>query len=274
MASNSALRVLLLSASLWLGIGVCASGAGISVEGKLAEERVAARGETYRGAIAVRNTGEEPVIVKVYQTDYTFGADGSTSYGSPGGLPRSNAAWVRLAQDQYTIPPKGVAKVGYEVKVPADAALRGSYWSVVMVEPLSAREGGLPSTKQGEVAVGLAQVVRYAVQMVTEVGDGAARELVLDAPALKRQDGRQELRIDVANRGEQLLKPALVLELTGAEGGAPRKFTTAPQRVYPGTSVRYQVDLGTLPAGRYRALAAADAGGDDLYGGEFEVSLQ
>jgi hypothetical protein len=274
MASNRAAPALLLTLALWLGAYAPAWGGGISVEGSLAEERAAARGEVYRGVIAIRNTGDEPAIVTVYQADYSFAADGSNSYGTPGRLPRSNASWVRLAQDQYTIAPKSVANVQYEVKVPAQESLRGTYWSLVMVEPLSAREGGVPAAKKGEVAVGLAQVVRYAVQMVTEVGDGAARELEISAPELVRDGARRVLRIDVANRGEQLLKPALVLELNAVDGGPSRKFTADKRRVYPGTSVRYQIDLGTLPPGRYRALAAADAGGDDLYGGEFELALQ
>ena len=113
--------------------------AGVSVVGSLSQERSVQAGETYRGVIAIRNSGSEPAEVKVYQTDYAFSADGRNEYGAPGRLPRSNAKWLHLGQEQLTIAPGTVANALYEVQVPSDPALKGTYWSMVVVEPVSAR---------------------------------------------------------------------------------------------------------------------------------------
>ena len=70
----------------------------------MTQERQAKPGETYRGTIVLRNTGAAPAEAKVYQTDYSFAADGSNLYGAPGRLPRSNANWISLSRELVTIP--------------------------------------------------------------------------------------------------------------------------------------------------------------------------
>jgi hypothetical protein len=44
--------------------------AGIIIVGGLTQEREAALGEYYEGVIYIRNPLEEPLEVKLYQTDY------------------------------------------------------------------------------------------------------------------------------------------------------------------------------------------------------------
>ena len=71
----------------------CVSVAGVSVTSGLTYEKEAQVGETCRGVIQLRNTGEDPQEVKIYQTDYLFFCDGRNIYGEPGKDSRSNADW-------------------------------------------------------------------------------------------------------------------------------------------------------------------------------------
>ena len=114
--------------------------AGIAPDGEATQVRNAQPGDSYRGSIVVRNTGAAVAQVKLYQTDYTFFADGKNSFDMPGTLARSNAGWVRLNREQITVAPDSVATVDYEVQVPGEAALAGTYWSVVMVQELPPAE--------------------------------------------------------------------------------------------------------------------------------------
>ena len=176
--------------------------AGISIDGSLTQDKVAQPGETYSGVIGIRNTGSEPVEAKVFQTDYAFSADGRNDYGPPGRLPRSNASWLRLGQEQIIVLGTSTAKVRYEMKVPGDAKLKGSYWSLVMVQPVSAKEesrGGPPN----KLTAQLSQVIRYAIQMVTDIGKTGQPQLAFGNPQVVKKGGERVFVIDAENPGER-----------------------------------------------------------------------
>src|SRR5262249_48204219 len=138
--------------------------AGVTPDGDATQVRSALPGESYRGTLAIRNPGAEVAQVKLYQTDYAFSADGSNDFAAPGTLARANAAWLRLSQEQVTVAPRGVVNVDYEVRVPGEK-LAGTYWSVVMVQELPPAE----SAGQPRTGVKLSQVLRHAIQVVTEI---------------------------------------------------------------------------------------------------------
>lgn len=248
--------------------------AGIHIEGSLYQQKTTEPGAVYSGTIAIRNSGKTPVQAKLYRTDYSFAADGSNQFGAPGKLPRSNGGWLRLSQEQLTIPAGEVASVQYEVSVPADTTLKGSYWSMIMIEPLSAEESrDEAAIKKGQSRTALTTVTRYGVQVASDIGETGTRELHFSNPRLVQGKDGKHLFADVANTGERSLNPQLSLELRSAQGAAVTKITGGKQRVYPGTSARFQFDLGSVPAGAYRALLTADAGGDDVFGSQFELTV-
>lgn len=246
--------------------------AGIAVVGGLSKEKTAACGTTYQGTIRIRNLGTTPQTVRVYQTDYRFFADGRNVYGEPGKDPRSNAGWVTLSPSLLTIPPKEEAAVAYEVAVPHDNALRGSYWSMVMVEGMGDGSPQAALTTKGETRIAVRQVIRYGVQLVTDIGATGTRSLEIDA-RLVRADGKRLLQVDVQNTGERWLRPTLWAQLFDARGQFVGKFNGARARVYPGTSVRKSIDLSAVPAGTYKALVVADAGEQSVYGATYTLKL-
>jgi hypothetical protein len=266
----------LVVAAAFLGaISNQVASAGIHIEGSLYQEKNTVPGAVYRGTIAISNSGATPVQTKLYRTDYIFAADGSNRYGEPGKLPRSNGGWLRLSQEQVTIPAQGVASIQYEVSVPADDTLKGSYWSMIMIEPLAAAESpDEASLKKGQARTALTTVTRYGVQIASDIGDTGKRELRFSNPRLvEGKDGKKILSVDVSNVGERSLNPQISLDLNGAEGGAVKKVTGRRQRLYPTSSARFQLDVSAIPAGTYRALVTADAGGDDVFGSQFELTV-
>ena len=244
--------------------------AGINVEGTLSEEKVAQAGETYRGTLVIYNPGPEPVEVKLYQKDYSFDADGRNDYAEPGSLVRSNARWIRLGQPQFRIAPGQRVHAPYEVRIPDDARLKGTYWSMVMVEPLQ-REESVSVPKRA--AVQLTQVVRFAVQVVTLIGQGGEPELAFARPTTAVKDGRRFFSVDVSNNGERWIRSRFWLELYTYQGRPQAKIDGERHRIYPGTSVRARFDVSGVPPGQYRALIVADGEKEDLYGTELKLEI-
>lgn len=253
------------------------SEAGVSVIGGLTHERIVGNpeiGETYRGTILIRNTGEEPQEVKVYQTDYLFFFDGRNIYGEPGETPRSNADWITFSPKRLVIPPKETSQVNYTVKVPDDETLVGTYWSMIMVEGISKDSPEVIKPEEGKVKLGIRTVLRYGIQMVTHIGDTGARKLKFSNTKLLKDEEMRILQLDIENIGERWLRPFLWAELYDEKGSYIGRFEGGRLRTYPETSVRFKIDLSQVPKGEYKALVVADCGRDDVFGATYTLRFE
>lgn len=253
-------------------LGIVSSGyAIIAVMGDLSHERTSAPGETYSGTIVVRNMGDSPEEVKIYQTDYRFNCEGKSFYDEPGNHPRSNAGWITFSPKRVMIPPKEEMSIQFMVEVPASDSLFGTYWSVLMVEPIprSSPESSLP-----ERTLGIQTVVRYAIQIVTHIGDTGTKKVRFMGTQLFRDGEKRIFQVDIENVGDRMLRPSMMLQVFDMEGKEYGPFESEPQRIYPGTSVRHRFDVTSLPKGKYKALVVADCGEEDLFGIHYTLEIK
>ena len=250
------------------------SEAGVSVIGGLSHEREVKVAETYQGVILIRNTAEEPQEVKVYQTDYLFFFDGRNLYGEPGKIARSNADWITFSPHRLIVPAKGTSAVNYTVKVPDDETLLGTYWSMCMVEGISKSSPEAINPEKDKVKIGVRQIMRYGIQMITHIGDTGIRKLSFLKTKLFKEEEKRILQVDLENIGERWLIPFLWTELYDEEGRYMGKFEGGRLLIYPGTSVRFRIDLSEVSEGTYKALVVADSGGDDVFGISYTLKFQ
>lgn len=247
--------------------------AQISV-GNLTHEKAAKVGETYQGVISIKNSAKKPKEVKVYQTDYLFFFDGRNVYGEPGKASRSNADWITFRPKRLTIPPEETSLVHYTVKVPEDETLVGTYWSMLMVECISENSPEAGKSEEEEVTLSIKEVIRYGIQMVTHIGNTGTGELKFLKTELLKGAERRILQIDIENIGKRWVAPFLWVELYNEEGSYIDKFESKRKHIYPGTSVRYSLDLSRVAKGEYKALVVADGGGNDVFGTEYTLRLE
>lgn len=245
--------------------------ANIDVDGDMIVVKSAAPGETYEGDIVIRNNGDEPEEIKVYQTDYSFQCNGSNSYGEPGKLPRSNAVWISFTPKRSVIPPGQKVKVHYVVTVPAADSLQGSYWSMLMIEGINPVN---PDDLRKQKSISIKTVMRYGIQLVTDIGSSGKRQLQFLEHRVVKDKGKTVLQIDLENTGETWLRPQVWAEIYDEQGKSLGNFSGGQMRTYPNTSLRFTIDLSTLAGGKYRALIVADCSGDDLFGMEKMISIE
>jgi hypothetical protein len=215
-----------------------------------------------------------PAQVRIFQTDYSFFADGRTEYGTPGSTPRSNARWLDVSPLRVTIPAHETVSIYYEAKVPNDPKLVGTYWSVIMIEPLAEPASISPGAKDNEITLGLQTVIRYAVQIITNIGETGDSAIRLAANHIVPVDGKTILQADVENVGDRWLCPAVYAEFYGADGHSVGRLESGKQRVFPNCSVRHRFDLSAIPPGSYTALFVFDNGDDRVFGATYEVRLK
>jgi len=252
--------------------------AQIAVIGELSQERDVSPGMTYDGTIVVRNDLDEPQEAKIYQTDYLFRFDGTNEYGEPGTAPRSNAPWITFNPSYLVVPPRSTATVNYNVVVPQTwkgSALRGTYWSMLMVEgiPKGSPESAVrrPGTR---AQMGIQQTIRYGIQIVSHIENtGSADIAFIGSQLIARDDGSRVLQVDIENKGDRAIRPDVFVELFDEGGAAHGKFSGVRSRIYPGTSIRQSILLTNVPKGTYRALVVVDSGGDDVVAAQYTLKF-
>jgi len=248
--------------------------ADILIVGNLAHEKTVAQGETYNGAIMLSNNGDTPRAVRAYQTDYSCTADGRHFYEKPSSQARSNAAWITVSPQRLTIAPHENATINYTVKVPQDQELKGTYWSLVMVEPIPETSPEVAPPEKEKVKIGIQTVVRYAVQIITQFKETGEKKISFMDRKLVVKDNRVLFQLDVANTGEHSMTPLVWAELYNKEGTYMGRFESMRQRIYPGCSTRNEIDLTNVPRGEYKALVVADNGDENVFGAEYSIELK
>ncbi len=241
--------------------------------GSLVREHTQQAGERAEGVILVRNNDDVPRDIVVHQVDYLFQADGSNEFAEAGSTPRSNADWIRFSPNQTLVPARSTAQVYYSVQVPAQAELQGSYWSLLMVEarPLPATEP-TPSIRRG---VQLNTVVRYGVQIITDIGGGQGTALTFASSALQPIDGKPTLVLDIENSGDLQLRPTVWIDIFDQDGArVDRVESPTTSRLLPGCSARYLLDVSHLAPGLYNGLVIADGGDDRVFGTDYSLDLR
>lgn len=251
--------------------------AQVSVIGELSQDKDAKPGDSYTGVIIVRNDTNEPQEAKVYQTDYSFQSDGTNNYGEPGSQLRSNARWVAFSPSYLKLPPLATVAVNYTVSVPKDSRGKkfvGTYWSMLMVEGIQkgSAESSLPQ-KDKKAQMGIMQTIRYGIQIATTIANTGTKKIEFMGVAIDTTGGKRSLRIDIKNTGDIGMRPDVSLELFNLQGTSVGKFPGVKYRIYPGTSVRQLIDVSGVPQGSYKALVVVDAGGDDVYGGQYTLKF-
>ena len=264
--------IALVFAATLVAIAVPASArAQIAVLSSTVEEKTAVPGENYKGSIVVSNQTNQPQSARVYQTDYRFASDGTAHYDDPGTQARSNASWVTPQTSRVVIPPNSQVNIPYSVAVPQNDSLKGTYWSLIMVEGAPVEPG--PTTNGGKPTVGVGAVMRYAIQLATHIRTSGTRTVQFTAPAATKQpNGGAVFDVDMLNTGERGYRPKLWIEVYDAQGVLKAKATQTRGLLYPGTSLHQHFDLGTLASGTYKAVVFVDSGEDTVFASQYTIS--
>jgi hypothetical protein len=237
----------------------------------------AAPGETVEGTIDLFNGADEPHEAKIYMLDYLFHADGRTNTPDPGTLPRSSASWMTLETNFVTVPPKQSYPLRYTIEVPAGAdSLSGSYWTIVMVEPVQrgSAESSIGTRAGEDVGVRISQRFRYGVQVVAHIGTTGDRNLEVSSAKLVREEEASSLHIAYSNTGTRAFRPAVWMEIYDSKGAQVDKVEGHSPLMYPASSTTNRLELPAgMAEGKYTALVILDGGEDALFGTQIDFEL-
>lgn len=250
---------------LW-GIQQDALGSIVILNG-LTHESTALPGETYRAQIEVQNVAEVQKSVRIYIKDYWYNYKGESRHDEPGTLERSSGNWITLQSDLINLAPQERTFVNVEVKVPEGENVYGTFWSVVMVEGITP-----PDTSQS-TGVSINTALRYAVQIITNIGNTGSSNLKFAGMNLAKDEKSSVVQVILENTGERLLRPEVSIELFDGNGASVGTITADPRKTLPGTSIIVNLVLEGIKPGTYSGVLVADCGGDNIFGTNVSFEL-
>ena len=242
--------------------------ANILVLNGLTHENISLPGGQYRDRIEIQNSGTEVRSVKIYARDYWFSYTGESRHDDPGTLARSNASWINYTPRLITLQPNEKGFIDFEVNVPKTDSLNGTYWSVIMVEGITP-----PDTMDNSSGVKINTAIRYAVQIITNIGESGKRDLQFLGLELTQSEGKNVLNVAVENTGDFILKPEMSLEVFDGDGNSLGVFKADRRKTFPGTSVTSSIVLEGIKPGKYTAVLVADCDEDHVYGTNISLEI-
>jgi len=242
--------------------------ANILVMNGLTHEHQAVQGEVRNGIIELKNVSQQPQSVQLYQRDYWYSHQGENRHDTPGTLKRSNAGWININPTFVTLAPEETVTVEYEITIPAVDSLTGTYWSVIMVEGLQP-----PDTAATE-GIRINTVIRYAVQIITHIGNSGTVNITFLRFNLSKQENGTELAVVLENIGQRLVKPEVSIEIYDSNGTTLGVTTAESRKLYPGTSANFFLDLSHLQTGSYTGILIADCGDDYVFGSNLTLDIK
>lgn len=201
-------------------------------------------GEKKQVILAVTNDKDVPETVDFKLADYSSNSDGQHTYDEYPRDPnetipsRSSARWIHLSQNRITLNPREQRKVYYEIEVPNDPNLKGSYWNIILVEPVDVESIKQPENNGFTLKV----KTRYAHHTVVNVGEGSPKIKVIKSEIKEEGDNRY-LCMHVLNEGDKFYDPTLTLKLYGKDGKLVKTLEGHSERLYPGNSKCFHLNL-------------------------------
>jgi hypothetical protein len=236
-------------------------------------------GQTLRGSIMVTSMSDEVQTLRIYSgvavrgteaaQDYQFAEDGL-------GESRSLLPWMTFSPNELTLAPKQSSPVTFEVNVPNDPSLTGSYWATIFIanEP-TAEQVIQKQNDPTSATVAIKFVFRYAVRIsVTMPGDKTVDATMLDAAVEISPEQIRMLPV-FENKGNTILKPKVWIDVRDLTGKSVARTEPSEATVLP-ESKRILVatlDDIALPAGEYFITVAADYGGAKPVGARAKIKL-
>lgn len=243
--------------------------ASIIILNGLTHENSAQPGENYRGVIKIQNTAKNSKSARIYLRDYWFSYNGESKHDPAGTVERSNAGWITFNPEFVTLDTSETATIDFEVKIPETDSLRGTYWSVLMVEGITT-----PDTTNLNLGVKINTAIRYAIQIVTNIGNTGKSDLQFLNLELVKENGINFLDVAVENIGERILKPEISLELFDESGNSSGIIKSDRRKTYPGTSIKSTLVLEAIKPGNYNGVLLADCDADHVFGTNLTLEIE
>jgi hypothetical protein len=206
-------------------------------------------GSVQHGAVFISNSGKAAGTVKIFASDATTGRTTGTVYLTDR-KPRRAGSWISLASTSLTLKPGEFRKVGFTVRVPANA--KPGQWVGGVVAETSRRVTGPKSKQKANVQIKIRDLTIVAVQV--NVPGPPVIAFTIGSVKTGGQRGFQEVVTHMENSGNVMVRPTGTVTVLNRSGTKLQVLTFKMDTFLPQTSIDYPLLLKkALPPGDYSA---------------------
>ncbi len=235
-------------------------------------------GDLKTGSISVTNLSSEPTTLKIYAGDWVRIPGDRTGYqfdDITGNESRSFLDWMSFTPERMTLQPDEWKDVQYEIRVPNDPGLEGSYWGVIFIEETP---DGMPLITQDDsslMAVGINTVFRYAIQIYVTVVGTEIRDVTFASIDFQQSESGIDVTAAVENLGNIYMRPQVWLEVRDIYGVIVYTEDHIRQTLLPESTRNYNftLDAQILDPGVYLVMVIADYDAPTLIAAQGRIEI-
>lgn len=267
------LAVLLLSPAWPQGFSAGLSG----------HEHTAQPGDVIQGSVRVSSMSDEPITLEITLGDFVRGKAGSELEGSYqfetvlGQEERSASPWVRFAPGIIDLQPGESAEVMYQISIPEDSSLTGSYWTVLFVQPTATEEQIKTEVDADSTvpSIGITIKFRYAIRIYVNIGNNPPAKPQFTGLEVEPMKDGLMVKPTLRNDGLVFIRPKLTVQLKNLSGEVVFQTNTTTYTLLPQSSYTGNIEARPmyLEDGEYLLVVIGDSGTPELIAAQTKVTL-
>lgn len=227
-------------------------------------------GSVISGKVKIRNDSSKEAKIIIYKQDLLLSCDKSTyfEYNIINSNPRSLGNWLKLNVEEKILAPREEYDLIYTINVPEAINQQGSFWTVLMIENAE------PINEQNSQMFQVGSKVRYAVQLIAEIGNYESPKLQFENVEYKKGDSTYNyIQVKLKNIGAYSAQAHVMLEVYDVNGTKLKVFQGTVKRIYPNSCNVFDLGINGLPKGGYDGVIIAD-NGKDLFGSNVSIKIE
>ena len=263
MKKTSILLLLLLS--------TIKSFSGVVILNGLTHVHSGEAGSQMSGKVKIRNDSSKENRIIIYKQDLILNCDNTSifEYRDINSNPRTMGNWLMVNVDEKILAPHEEYDLNYSINIPKKVSEKGSYWTVLMVE------GADPIREKESQSLQVGSKIRYAVQLITELGNVESPKLQFENVEYKKGQNvtSSVIQIKLKNVGQYSAQTKVLLEIYDSKGTKLKVFQGTIRRIYPSFCNVFELEIKDLPKGVYDGVIIAD-NSKDLFGSNVSIKIE
>jgi hypothetical protein len=244
---------------------------GVVVLNGLTHVHLGEAGSQLSGKIKIRNDSPKENRIILYKQDLMLSCDNNSifEYKDINTNPKSMGSWLKVNVDEKILGPHEEYDLSYSIYVPKNVTQKGSYWTVLMIE------GADPIHEPESQSLQVGSKIRYAVQLITEIGSFESPKLQFENVEYKKGVNMTSnvVQVKIRNVGEYSAQTKVLLEIYDSKGSKLKVFQGSVRRIYPNLCNVFELEIKDLPKGIYDGVIIAD-NSKDLFGSNISIKIE
>jgi hypothetical protein len=230
--------------------------AGVAITNGLTHVYNGVSGNIITGEIILVNTTDIEQRITFGMQDAIYSCSKTRIFSESITHAFSSKSWFNASTMEKVLKPREKYVYRFSIVIPKDQDLRGTYWSVIMVNVEKPVVEGI--VKNG---VQLNSKIRYAVGLYTNVNSFDTVDLDFDTINLKKDENstKKSLDIKVLNNSLFIQGVKLTLEIYNDKGVKIHEAMTGRNLTVSGACRDFKIDISKVPKGTYQCVLIADS---------------